>query len=87
MNRPAELMAGAAGYTFPGAAHLVAVLQPGRRTIVASGEDPLVPDEHRSYLVPEAGGSPGHNGGNLHEVLIQMRPVEERHQPTYCPSG
>jgi hypothetical protein len=58
------------------------VLQPCRRTIVARGEDPLVSDEHRSYLVPEAGGSPGHNGGNLHEVLVQMRPVEERHQPT-----
>lgn len=71
VNRPAQLVMGAALQVLASAAHPVAVVEPGGRAVVARGEDALVLDEDCSNLISQAGGALGDYCGDLHEVLVE----------------
>jgi hypothetical protein len=76
MDGSAKFVASPTCNALAGTAYLVAVLNASGRSIVSRRQQPLVLDEERSHLVSEAGGPLGDYAGDLHEVLIQVRPVD-----------
>src|SRR5262249_46490513 len=68
-------LAAGCGRAVDQAAHVETVRQPGRRGVVAGGENGLVAHDHRSQLGAQAGGAFRHLARDGHEVLVPGRPV------------
>ncbi|OPZ74754.1 MAG: hypothetical protein BWY80_00462 [Firmicutes bacterium ADurb.Bin456] len=60
---------------FPQAADLQAMFKTGRGAVIAARQNPLVFDNEGPDLSPEAGGAAGHHPGDVHEVLVPIRPA------------
>ena len=80
MNSPAELVARATLHIFTGAADKVAVVKACWGAVITRGEYSLILHEERSHLVTQTGRPLCYHSCNLHEILVQAWPVDERHQ-------
>jgi hypothetical protein len=72
METAAELMAFAGGNTLllTKAANIEAVTDAGRRAVITSGENPLVPDQNRADIPSGTGGALGNKLSYRHEILM-----------------